>query len=187
LANPHFPYEVLSQSGEDIPLSSASIDFIYSLEVMEHVQDPKKVLSEIYRLLKKDGMAYISTCNYDSFYEGHYKRFWNPFVGSEGNKKRYVRQGLSPEFFEEINFITKRQLKAYIKECGFQEFILNPRSIKKQSETNLKLNYPENWTLPGAGKNVRPTKWHIFIENKYISNILSLFDRDYKIYLLLKK
>ena len=71
------------------------------------------MLEEIYRVLKPGGLSYITTCNYDSFYEGHYGRFWNPFIGKQGNRKRYIRKHLSPKFLSELNFITKKWVCQY--------------------------------------------------------------------------
>ena len=124
--NPSLEYEILNCGGESVPLDDESVDFIYSFEVLEHVQDPYKVLSEIYRLLKKGGKAYISTCNYDSFYEGHYKRFWNPLIAPEGNKRNFVKKGLSPHFFDELNFITKKKIVEYVNDIGFSKCEFDP-------------------------------------------------------------
>lgn len=125
-ANLHLPYTSLRCGGESLPLENNYIDYVYSFEVMEHVQNPRKVFEEIYRVLKPNGIAYIATCNYDSFYEGHYKRFWNPFIGVDGNRKRFIKKGLSPQFLSELNFITKKQIKQWTKEIGFADIEFNP-------------------------------------------------------------
>jgi ubiquinone/menaquinone biosynthesis C-methylase UbiE len=186
-SNPHIPYEPLLQGGENISLPDESIDFIYSLEVLEHVQDPQKVLFEVYRLLKKGGKAYIATNNYDSFYEGHYKKFWNPFIGPSANKRRYIKQGLSPQFFNELNFITKKQLMSYIKNCGFSHFMFNPPIVSNQLAVELEAVLPDNFQLSSTGKNIKPTKLHRFIEKPRVNGLLSRFDREYKLYVLLTK
>jgi SAM-dependent methyltransferase len=43
----------------DIPLSDESFDCIFCTGTLEHVEDPHKALHEIFRLLKKDGVAHI--------------------------------------------------------------------------------------------------------------------------------
>jgi SAM-dependent methyltransferase len=186
-ANTHLPYEILNHVGENIPMPDESFDFIYSLEVMEHVSDPQKVISEVYRVLEGGGLAYIATSNYDSFYEGHYKRFWNPFVDTETNKRRYLKAGLSQKFFDEINFIKKKDLYSYCKKCGFSEIIFNPQPCRPQLEVELKTVFPDGFHLPETGKHIKPTNLHKFIEKPFPSKILSLFDREYKLYLLLRK
>jgi SAM-dependent methyltransferase len=49
----HFP----SNSGESLPFSDNSIDYLYSNAVLEHVIDPEQTLKEIYRVLKKGGIT----------------------------------------------------------------------------------------------------------------------------------
>jgi len=44
---------------EDIPCEMESFDIIITQETLEHVKDPCKTMSEIKRLLKKGGKAYI--------------------------------------------------------------------------------------------------------------------------------
>ena len=46
-------------SVEDIPTSGEKFDVIISQEVLEHVKNPWKAMSEIHRVLKKGGKAYI--------------------------------------------------------------------------------------------------------------------------------
>ncbi len=41
------------------PLPDSSIDAVTCLNVLEHIDDDKKALNEIYRILKKDGIAHV--------------------------------------------------------------------------------------------------------------------------------
>lgn len=41
----------------DLKFKTGTFDAVFAMEVLEHVVDPKKVLSEIRRILKKDGYA----------------------------------------------------------------------------------------------------------------------------------
>lgn len=43
----------------NIPLPDESFDCIFCTGTLEHVNDPYKVMAEIYRLLRKDGIAHI--------------------------------------------------------------------------------------------------------------------------------
>lgn len=184
--NEHLSYESLQCGGEKVPYPDKSFDFIYSFEVMEHVQNPRKVFEEIYRLLKPNGCAYIATCNYDSFYEGHYKRFWNPFIGVEGNRKRFIRKGLSDKFLSELNFITKRQIKTWVSEIGFKQLIFNPAMNGDKTFPEIRLNYPDDFVMPIDEKH--QSVWlHRKIESAKIANFLAKFDREYKLYFILIK
>jgi ubiquinone/menaquinone biosynthesis C-methylase UbiE len=44
---------------QDISFKNSSFDYVTCLEVMEHVMSPKKVITEIKRVLKKSGMVII--------------------------------------------------------------------------------------------------------------------------------
>jgi SAM-dependent methyltransferase len=43
---------------EDLPFVDNSIDVVFNSAVLEHVPNPKKVVDEIYRVLKKNGVIY---------------------------------------------------------------------------------------------------------------------------------
>lgn len=45
----------------NIPLDKESIDSVFSSQVLEHVPDPKRMIEEIHRVLKKDGVCIITT------------------------------------------------------------------------------------------------------------------------------
>lgn len=56
----------------DIPLLSESVDVVIVQAVLEHVLDPKRVVSEIYRVLKIDGLVYSETPFMQQVHEGAY-------------------------------------------------------------------------------------------------------------------
>ncbi|GIT84845.1 class I SAM-dependent methyltransferase [Acinetobacter towneri] len=66
----------------NLPLADDSFDNIACLEVIEHVPDPEKVFSEIYRVLKSGGTAWISI------------PFLYPIHDAPFDFQRYSRYGL---------------------------------------------------------------------------------------------
>src|SRR3989344_2035551 len=44
-----------------IPLKKNSIDSVVCFQVLEHIKNPQKVVDEIYRILKKDGLCLLTT------------------------------------------------------------------------------------------------------------------------------
>ncbi len=58
--------------GVSIPLEDASVDVVVSFETIEHVEDYKKFLSEVKRVLKPDGTLVLSTPNELEFAEGNH-------------------------------------------------------------------------------------------------------------------
>jgi SAM-dependent methyltransferase len=55
------PYVDEVVRGEELPFDDASFDLVLCTQVLEHVEDPAAVLSEIYRVLRPGGAALIST------------------------------------------------------------------------------------------------------------------------------
>jgi SAM-dependent methyltransferase len=51
---------ILHFNGSDIPMDNESIDSFICTEVLEHIIDPKKLITEMKRVLKKDGVGLIS-------------------------------------------------------------------------------------------------------------------------------
>jgi 2-polyprenyl-3-methyl-5-hydroxy-6-metoxy-1,4-benzoquinol methylase len=49
------PVSVISGRGEEIPLFASSIDVVYARQVLHHSSNPKQILRECWRILKKGG------------------------------------------------------------------------------------------------------------------------------------
>jgi ubiquinone/menaquinone biosynthesis C-methylase UbiE len=58
--------------GEQLPFRDGTFDLVVLDQVMEHVTDQKKVLTEAMRVVKPEGVIYIACPNYLRFYEPHY-------------------------------------------------------------------------------------------------------------------
>lgn len=58
---------------ENLPFENNMFDFVYCFTVLEHVKDVKKSLSEMYRVVKKNGIVFIETPDFRIPYEPHYK------------------------------------------------------------------------------------------------------------------
>jgi ubiquinone/menaquinone biosynthesis C-methylase UbiE len=112
---------ILSQ-GENLPFKSEIFDLVYSNQVIEHVKDPEKCISEIFRVLKKDGILYIRAPDYkSSFFEPHYRVLWFPFLNKR-IAKIYIGLLNKPSAgLEFINFIGTKELIKIMKKVGFSK------------------------------------------------------------------
>jgi len=91
------------------------VDLIISLQVLEHVRNPKQVLSEAWRVLRPGGHFLLACENYLAFWEPHYRLPWLPML-PKAIGKFYLRMlGRSPDFLEQA--ITYTTFPSVIGEC----------------------------------------------------------------------
>lgn len=69
----HVP-NLVSYDGTQLPFSDASLDCVYSNQVLEHVRYPDAVLSEVARVLKPEGLFIGSTSHLEPY---HSFSYWN--------------------------------------------------------------------------------------------------------------
>ncbi len=63
---------IASGAGERLPFANASFDLAICWDVVEHVQDPKRLLSELARVLRPGGRALLTVINRYAFRDPHY-------------------------------------------------------------------------------------------------------------------
>ena len=76
----------------DLPLPDASVDGVFASNMLEHTPDSKKVLTEIERVLKPGGWAYVSWTNWYSPWGGHDMTPYH-FLGPRLGRKVYDLRG----------------------------------------------------------------------------------------------
>jgi 2-polyprenyl-3-methyl-5-hydroxy-6-metoxy-1,4-benzoquinol methylase len=95
-------------------------DFIFSINVLEHLENPYSVLIQLVEMLKKDGSCRTFCPNYDFPYEPHFQKwifkrkngaFYLPFRRAKTNIiEKSEWQGVHTS----INFITLRKLERFL-------------------------------------------------------------------------
>jgi 2-polyprenyl-3-methyl-5-hydroxy-6-metoxy-1,4-benzoquinol methylase len=112
---------VIGSIGELLPVASNSIDLIVSLQVLEHVQDPRQVIFEAGRVLRPGGHLYISYENYLSFWEPHYRVRWFPLLPKPIGAWWLRMHGRNPRFLREaITYTTFPAVRSALFEAGFE-------------------------------------------------------------------
>ena len=76
----------------DLPLPDASVDGVFASNMLEHTPDSKRVLTEIERVLKPGGWAYVSWTNWYSPWGGHDMTPYH-FLGPRLGRKVYDLRG----------------------------------------------------------------------------------------------
>lgn len=89
--------------GESLPVGDDIFDYVAIIITICFVKEPKKVLKEARRALKKKGKIIIGIINKDSF------------LGEFYQKKKSV-------FYKEANFFNVREITDLLKNTGFSKF-----------------------------------------------------------------
>lgn len=70
---------ILCDLDKDIPFKSGVFDYVVSVEVIEHIENPWHFLREVSRVLKTDGKLYLTTPNIHSIHQRIYFLLSKPF------------------------------------------------------------------------------------------------------------
>ena len=114
-AEPH----LVPAHAEDLPFEDNTFDIVFSVAVLEHVQDVRAVMKEAMRVVKPNGLVVMNVPNYNSFHEGHYNIIWLPYVlASKKIARWYVRTIFRRQdyYVDELNFTTLRYLRGITRE-----------------------------------------------------------------------
>jgi len=89
---------------EKIKLSQNAFDVVTMLDVLEHFQNPQEVLTKSAKILKKDGIIYVETINFDNWITRY-------LIG-----QKYVH--MVPKFH--LYYFGRKQLKQLLEKAGFK-------------------------------------------------------------------
>jgi SAM-dependent methyltransferase len=91
------PERILHMSATSMSFESGSFDFVYSHSVFEHIDNPETALSEVRRVLRPGGVAYISVHLYNSHAGAH-----DPRIFAQGSPQPPYWPHLRPQFAETV-------------------------------------------------------------------------------------
>lgn len=78
-------------SGTALPIRTGSVDICYSSNVLEHVDQPELMLSELARVTRPGGIVFVSFTPWLSPWGGHETAPWH-FLGGHYARRRYLRR-----------------------------------------------------------------------------------------------
>lgn len=175
---------IINSVAESLPFETDSFDLIYSTNVLEHVQDPKKVLSESIRVLRSGGYLQFVIPNYFSFWEGHYGIFW-PCITNKFLGRLYAKLiNKNPAYVDTLQLINPFYLRRVLNELNLNVDVIGwgEEVFKKRLATG---NYSDWASL----QKIRPIVEIVqkLKVSSFIANILNAFQMYTPIVLTLRK
>jgi ubiquinone/menaquinone biosynthesis C-methylase UbiE len=133
LYNPKERKIIKKYNGNKIPYHDNKFDAIIFDTVIEHVEKPKQLIKEIYRVLKRDGILYITTANKYWPIEPHYNLLFLSYLPKKIAKQYMKIKGLK-QGYDDINLPSYREFnqllnKFEVKDVTF-EIMSNPANKK---------------------------------------------------------
>lgn len=113
---------VVLYDGNNLPFANNSFDIVVSIEVIEHVNNPYKMLSEIRRVLKPDGILHITTANKWWPYEPHFRLLFLSYL-PEFIADFYIRLTGKGESYHDIKLPSYWNFKKMVNKYFFVEDI----------------------------------------------------------------
>lgn len=162
---------VTNGTAEHIPLPDGSVDFINIGEVIEHVEDPSKMLNEVHRILETGGKGYLSAPNRFGLRDQHFHlyfinlmpRTWaHALIGLLNRHKDYSGKA-GRQSLVTMHYYTYSSLKEL---CFSHGFIMVDIRVEK-----IKRNYGPfmGWFLLPVYRILRIFYWdsfHVLIEKQ---------------------
>lgn len=98
-----------------LPFKDSSFDKVVMSEVIEHVQDEEGVLKEVRRVLKKNGLLTLTTCNIN------YPFLWDPINWTLQHLfNTHIQRGFWAGIWNQhIRLYKKEQIEKLVKNIGF--------------------------------------------------------------------
>jgi 2-polyprenyl-3-methyl-5-hydroxy-6-metoxy-1,4-benzoquinol methylase len=113
----HPELDVVVNTADSLPLPSNAFDYVVSFQVLEHMSHLNRMFEESVRVLKPGGRMYHVCPNYKSFYEGHYRILWLPFLRKLTGALYLRLLGKSTQYFENSVFpVTPGRLHALLSD-----------------------------------------------------------------------
>ncbi|NMQ20634.1 class I SAM-dependent methyltransferase [Candidatus Competibacter phosphatis] len=94
------------------PYENISFDLVIFTEIIEHINNPRKVLMNIHYLLNKDGILYITTPNFNSIERKVLGKNWGMIC-----------------YPEHISYYSPKTLHKLLTQCGFEKIYLYTENI----------------------------------------------------------
>jgi ubiquinone/menaquinone biosynthesis C-methylase UbiE len=98
-------------AGDALPFPDESVDVVIFVEVIEHLDEPMKIISEISRILKKGGLAFVTTPNYA------FPSLWAPVEWLADQSRMVAKMGDGEQHVQKFS---PRSLADIFQKAGFE-------------------------------------------------------------------
>lgn len=109
---------VLIAAAEALPFQSETFDIVYCYSTLEHVDDARRALAEMVRVLRRGGRLYVHTPDRRSCFETHYKIVWPPAMPHWARRAFLAARGRPTAFLDTLRLLSESECRALVEAAG---------------------------------------------------------------------
>lgn len=113
---PEWQSRFLAAYGESLPFADNSFDCVTTYQTLEHVADPRAVISEMVRVTLPGGGIHIRCPDYRSTFEPHYRLPWLPLFPRAAAKAYLRLAGRPTAGLDTIQYVTRPRILKMLRE-----------------------------------------------------------------------
>jgi len=133
-------YRFIKGIGETLPFTDQTFDFVFSYQTLEHVQDVKRCLQEMLRVLRPGGAMFLRSPDYRSIFEGHYRLPWLPLFPRSLARLYLGMLGRPTVGLSTINYVTTPSIKRMLRNEKVRIIDLDRQNARDMFREGLRIS-----------------------------------------------
>lgn len=120
-------------AAERLPFPDGAFDVVYCFSAIEHVESVEETVAEMVRVARPGGLVYVHTPNAWSWYEGHYKLLWAPFLPAPLGRLYLRMRGRPSAYLATLRRLTPTGLRRAFARAGVRDLRFHDDAPPRES------------------------------------------------------
>ncbi len=135
---------------ERLPFPDGRFDVVYCFSAIEHVESVERTVAEMVRVTRTGGLVYVHTPNAWSWYEGHYKLLWVPFLPRPLGRLYLRMRGRPSAYLGTLRRLTPTALRRAFARVGVRDLRFHDDAPPRESRGPLRAPIGLYYRLSGV-------------------------------------
>lgn len=137
--------DLANGAAENLPYMDHSMDYVFCIDVLEHVRNPIAAIREMNRVLRPGGLAWVTIVNRFALRDPHYHRYLVNHMPSRLGQ--FFADRLSPKTghhnpdhqkLTDMHYFTYGRIRKLFRSCGFEPFDSTERQARDSGHRLVK-------------------------------------------------
>ncbi len=137
-------------AAERLPFPDSTFDVVYCFSAIEHVESVEQSVAEMVRVTRRGGLIYVHTPNAWSWYEGHYKLLWVPFLPAALGRLYLRARGRPSEYLATLRRLTPGAMRRAFARAGLRDLRFHDDAPPRESVGPLRVPIGLYYRLSGV-------------------------------------